>query len=393
MLKYKIQNSTDSRPADPKKPVDPKALSDAELYDLCQEYGLNAKVWLRRFAGLLPEVNRRMLYRKKGFISIFEFAKKLCGMNEFTVERILNLSNRLSDKPALRAQFESGLQGWSKIEAVSFIATPKTEKDWAEKVEKMPRRVLETYVSRYRKEILSKSTSGSQLQSLNTVLGSQLPIAGDESQIIAAISQGFRFQDLKFLSFQVSREIEHKLRLFKQKLEKQKKGPLSWNEVFEALLEYTPLSPVVPPAAKSTAPPAIIPSTTKSTAPTSAKSAIPTSTASPAAPLIPPKPSASGRAIPAAIKNFLQKKYGTSCAYPNCNKPLEVYHHTKRFAITRSHDPKFIVPLCGLHHSLAHTGLIENEQDPPENWRIKEKVDKTSLTELIDKRMRDFKPD
>ena len=52
-----------------------RKLTDPELYKLCQEYGLNARQWMRKFAGLLPEVKRRRLYRRHGCSSIHEFAR------------------------------------------------------------------------------------------------------------------------------------------------------------------------------------------------------------------------------------------------------------------------------------------------------------------------------
>ena len=111
-----------------------KTLSDVQLYTLCKQYGSNALIWKRKFAGLLPEVKKRELYAHKGYASIYEFAAKLAGMSHESVDKILRLSQRLHDKPVLLKQLESGAQGWSKIEKVSFIATPKTEQFWAKKV-------------------------------------------------------------------------------------------------------------------------------------------------------------------------------------------------------------------------------------------------------------------
>lgn len=45
-------------------------------------------------------------------------------------------------------------------------------------------------------------------------------------------------------------------------------------------------------------------------------------------------------------------------------------HHTKRFSLTKSHEEKEIVPLCKIHHELAHAGLIENEESKPSLWKI-----------------------
>ena len=125
-------------------------LSDEALYRLCQEYGVNAQQWLRKFGGLLPEVFRRRLYKRRGFESIHHFAKVVGGMNERTVDKILNLAKTLEDKPFLRYQLESGNQGWSKIEKVASIATSENEAELAKKVEELPQRSLVIYVQSLR---------------------------------------------------------------------------------------------------------------------------------------------------------------------------------------------------------------------------------------------------
>lgn len=76
--------------------------------------------------------------------------------------------------------------------------------------------------------------------------------------------------------------------------------------------------------------------------------------------------------VPAAIKNYVVKKYHGLCAFPNCCKEYEQLHHTYRFALTGVHDPDQIVPLCSSHHELAHHGLIENESKSPDQWDVRE---------------------
>ena len=45
--------------------TDLSKLTDTQLYKKCREYGHNAKLWKQRFAGLLPEVEKRQLHVKK----------------------------------------------------------------------------------------------------------------------------------------------------------------------------------------------------------------------------------------------------------------------------------------------------------------------------------------
>lgn len=68
-----------------------------------------------------------------------------------------------------------------------------------------------------------------------------------------------------------------------------------------------------------------------------------------------------GRRVPAKIIKFLNSKFGNRCAFPGCRKPWCELHHTKRFSLTKRHFPDEIVPLCKIHHELAHAGLIKNE--------------------------------
>ena len=121
-------------------------LSDQELYKLCKKYGENALMWRRKFTGLLPEVKHRILYERKGFHSIFEFAKKLCGLSEEQVRRVLNLEERFKDKPKLHKALVSGAASVNKLARVASIATPENEAFWAEKVRQLPNRALETFV-------------------------------------------------------------------------------------------------------------------------------------------------------------------------------------------------------------------------------------------------------
>lgn len=136
-------------------------ISDERLYELCQQYGEQARIWRQRFAGLLPEVERRRLYIKKGFSSIFEFAKKLAGMSEEQVRRVLNISEKFEDKPVLKNLLESGEVSVNKLARVASIATKENESYLAEQVKMLPQSAIETLI---RDERLTRKES---LQNIN----------------------------------------------------------------------------------------------------------------------------------------------------------------------------------------------------------------------------------
>lgn len=324
-------------------------LSDKDLYARCQEYGLNARVWRRRFAGLLPEVLRRELHRRRGHSSIYEFAFKLAGMSSASVDKILHLAEKLEDKPALREQLESGSQGWSKIEKVAYIATPETDKEWAEKVEKMTQPALAAYVEAKRHSPEFKNVGSFT--------------AGGE------FGNKFRTEQWGSMSFPVSPEIEKNLRMMKYKLEKEKGITLTYNEVLQILLgggangggEVGSLA----------APQVVIQVCPQCVARRAAE--------------------VKGRAITVGIRRILQAKYSGFCAFPACARPATSLHHTKRFSLENGHDADSIVPLCKSHERLVHSGLVENEEDPPCKWRLLESADSTHPKFQIDQKVQSFR--
>lgn len=214
-------------------------LSDEELYKKCRECGQNAKVWSRKFAALLPEVAKRRLHRRKGFISLGEFAGKVAGMSEYAVDRVLHLYSNIKDKPSLLKLFESGAEGWSKIEVVAMIATAETDKLWAEKVSILSRPALSELVKNYR----LKSPACDRLGP-DSLFGQ-----GGEGAQEATAGEAYRFEPPVRFSFPASREVEFDLRVAKQRLEKQAKQPLSWNETFQKIIEQSELakSKILPP--------------------------------------------------------------------------------------------------------------------------------------------------
>ncbi len=74
----------------------------------------------------------------------------------------------------------------------------------------------------------------------------------------------------------------------------------------------------------------------------------------------------SSRTIPQKIREQMSKM----CKFPGCYKPAVALHHTKRFAIFRSHKLEEIVPLCKFHHELVHAGLLSNEEEIIQKWNF-----------------------
>lgn len=331
-----------------KNAVAAERMSDAELYGCCQEYGKKARMWAKKFAGLLPEVYRRHLYKRRNFVSIYQFAAELAGMSRDAVDRILDLDENLINKPALRELFVSGAQGWSKIRNVAYIATPQTDKLWAEKVVTLSSPALATYVQEVRK---------SQKVGPQTLLGDKLPTQ----------------QEWGRLSFPVSPGIENKLRARKLELEKKMHRALSWNEVMAELLKGDFVAEAGKTSARQQKIVQICPECETKKANEKEHEGM------------------TKRPIPAAVNTVLTHEYGKKCAYPGCVRPPEILHHTRRFALRKNHDPSFIAPLCKSHERIAHAGLIANEHQAPEQWVVRLEPERNSAAFKIDQKVMQFR--
>lgn len=379
------------------RPIDfvrPSELSDEELYKKCQEYGRSARMWTRRFAGLLPEVAKRRLYRRKGFTSIHYFANLVGGLSDYTVDKILNLAEKLKDKPALLSLLESGAQGWSKIEKVAYVATVENDKKLAEKVGILSSRSLEVFVQNYRLQF----TPGSDTQNNSTIRQSSILDRGSSGGASTSMGGPAQPQEQLRFSCPVSPEVGLNLRILKQHFEKTTKESLTWDQVLTNALEKIDLKkPALnfkkcPACKKNKASVQICEACARELVAEEAAEKVEKAageiiqkdvgTNDPAM--------ASGdatRHIPIEVRRFLELKYGKKCAFPGCNKPWENFHHIKRFALVKNHDEKFIVPLCKEHHDLAHAGLIANENDPVEKWFVNMEVKREISVEKVDQKV------
>jgi hypothetical protein len=297
-------------------------MTDKELFELCKEYGKNAQIWQRKFVALLPEVFKRRLYKKRGFYSIHEFAAKLGGVSHKTVDEVLRLHERTKNVPQLQNQIEK--HGWAKVRVVTSLIGTVKEKDLVEMVENLPKKSLEKGVQELKIE------KGLAVASENIAL------------------PGEKLDTWTKMSFNLDPETEFRLRKLQQKLEKEKKETVSFNEVLKTMLDAV-----------------------EEKMPEPKKNKIKTKT------------------ISAAQKYELEQTYHGKCGFPGCNEPSINIHHPERYALKKNHEK--IVPLCKSHHDLAHAGLIENEELPPQYWKIRDHKDISDFKYAIDQRVLEFK--
>lgn len=94
-----------------------------------------------KLLALLPKIFEKEIYRKHGCATIYEYAGRFGGLSHGVVEKTLKLEEKLVDKPELQAAIET--QGVHKVAIVANVATPETDKAWADKVENMSKRSLQ----------------------------------------------------------------------------------------------------------------------------------------------------------------------------------------------------------------------------------------------------------
>jgi hypothetical protein len=303
------------------------------------EYGLNAKEWMQKCVFLLPEIEKRRIWEKKGFSSIFEYAAKLAGMSHEKVVDALRILRKIKDKPNLFEITEK--KGINSIKPIITIVTKENEKYWAEKAKVMSRNTLSAFVKGLRDAKKLEDPHQQAIFDENRRTGP----SKTSQPILEHLSSG-----KTIILMDLNPEIASKL----EKL----KGHGSWEDLMNEFIEMREKKldeekiKAVEQAVKDQ----------KAKSQKDTKQPV-------------------SRHIPNAIKKHVLNKTNDSCAFPGCTKPMEILHHTKRFALQKSrgdqhiHEPDSIVPLCKAHERLAHLGLIQNEDGPPEKWKIRKKPD------------------
>jgi len=303
------------------------------IHEKFVEYGTNAKEWMRKCVFLLPEIEKRRIWEKKGFLNIFEYAGKIAGMSRETVVDSLRIIKKIEDKPNLK---EVAMQkGLNCIKPIVTIATKENEKYWAEKVKEMSKNTLAVFVKGLRG---AKKHDNLEQQAIF-----------EESERAGPSQQ--KAMILMVLDPEIAENLE--------KL----KGNGSWDELMKELLGLRNKQLEIEKQK-------IINSEMKKSV------------------------KLGSRHIPVAVKRHVLKKTNGFCAFPGCKKDGEILHHTQRFALKKTHNPDKIVYLCTAHERLAHLGLVQNEDMSSENWKIREKPDadyENSAKKSIDQVVKQFR--
>ncbi len=113
-------------------------------------YGSQVLKWRRKCELLLPEINRKQIWKEKRYSSIYEYAAKLAGMSRSSVDKALWVMKKIENKPELRKVVED--KGVNSVVPVANLATKETASFWADKAASMSKNALEAYAKECRKE-------------------------------------------------------------------------------------------------------------------------------------------------------------------------------------------------------------------------------------------------
>lgn len=361
-------------------------MPDKDLFEYCRSTGLKTRMWKNRFLAALPEVEKRRLYKKRGFCSIYEFAAKLAGVSRNVVDECMRIDKKLTNKPKLKALISEN--GLNKVRIVAGIAREETQDFWVEKVKLMTKSTLETYIKELRKShpgmVVDPTSNIAQEEGQNSLFNdenvisqqkdvSMLDMDSEPACGMAPDSIPKSNCERSAFTIRIDSETELELRKFKQKIEKERHEVVDWNTVMKEMVKKANTN-----------------SRGSSHRSRSTRSAV--RDARPEAPncvgrqtelRTAKKSKAGGRYVPAALKRQITEKYSGGCAFPGCNNPATVLHHPKRFSLQKNHDN--LKPLCEKHHELAHQGLIEGEEKNSGSWRVKKYVDPKCPKYIVDR--------
>ncbi len=267
--------------------MDIKGISDGQLYEMCRNFGAHALEARRKFVGLLPEVNRRKLYLKHNFYSVFHFAAVLAGVSEEQVRRAINVERKFEDKPLLKQLLTSGEVSVNKLARVAPVATKENESFLADKVQNLSNRGVETLVQ----DVHVHTNPQQYIEVVNE------PPLSDEVKK--------KLNELARKKIDINQFILEALQKREQEIveEKEVQAEKAEHKMIEQFVEGKTIS----------------------------------------------------HHVPVATKRLLKKEHGEMCSIPFCRNKAVVIHHTNRFSISLSHDPRYLAPLCKQHHEIAHT--------------------------------------
>lgn len=279
---------------------------------------------------ILPDIYESGIWKNYAS-TIFEYAGKYGGLGRSIVEKRLKLEKDLVDKPQLREAI--GMAGLYKVAMVAKLATPETDKAFADKIQNLSK----SAVNMLAKELRNNDNDKLQVATICEAKPETINIELDEEMAFLFLKLKKKYgkklghRDAMRIILRKMDEIEHGEGGLKNGCKTRKNRVLSENfpgkndtkmEKYGEI-DYEKIAARQEPV---------------------------------------------GRYVSVPIRREELSKTSGRCAYPGCNRPPDNWHHRDRFSESHSHDS--VVPLCKEHHEFMHNGLVKNELSEPKNWQL-----------------------
>lgn len=352
------------------------------------EQGKRAVRELRRFAGRLPEVDRRESYLKKGRTDVHDFAAHYGGMRRDHVNEVLRVDRFLRHLPKLRAMLHRGEQGWSKLRAVVTLARPDTEDYWVEEVRHSTKRELELFVSDVKagrcREVgpdgVPRPGPRPTRQEVDADEDACDFLVSESGAPVEARPPRDNRTSLKFDS--VTAELLVRLA---RELGKKEKRRVSHDEALRRLLSCKgnlkagrlPVRLVIhreEPGGSMyvrTADGRVPVTQAELDAQYEIEEEVDLIRDAPPARRYEPRRDGRRPKVPEPIRrHVMDLKYDGRCGFGDCHRRATELHHPERFTVNPTHDPATLVAVCRGHHAMIHRGRVADETVDPRDYQV-----------------------
>lgn len=336
-------------------------ITDKELHQKFIRLGADRRKLTNQLLAILPEIFERKIYRKYA-ATIEEYAGKFAGLGKGVVKKRLRLEKYLKDKPNLKAAIAT--EGVHKIALVASLATAENEAALADKLGNMSK----SAVQELSKELRNKIQKGELIDNNQSLFGTNLCSAAP--QRIKIDLEGdlfFMFLKLKKKYGEQLNNLQVMKKIFEENLgmstDKNARNSKNGQPKSVKVIPGDRNSQIEFQDAHEKCDKEKIRSNNKIQRTKS-------------------------RYISIRLRrNFLEKTDG-KCTYPDCNRPVQIFHHTERFAKSRSHES--VRPFCKIHHEFAHNGLIANENLEIQNWQLQLQTGELDKIDQLYRQYRSF---
>ncbi len=274
-------------------------LNDRQLHKKFTKLGLKRTALTRKLFIMIPEIEKRKIYIKKGCKNIQEYALKYAGLSYSAVRSCITVLNKANKFPLIASEIEN--VGIYKADLALKIANKENEAIVVDKMKNMSRSAFKLLVS-------ETKTHGFSDRKCDAVpMKKSISLRGESLKIFNRLKFKLKNLNEEELILKILKIAESQIQQDTEKAHNREKTRSSLGQkIAEKFL-----------------------------------------------------PAGISRYIPASLRNDVIKRSDGICQYPNCSSKIDTFHHIDRFSENKSH--KNIIGLCKEHHEFAHNNLMDEK--------------------------------